>query len=385
MKWDFDKLIKKSMKIAHLSALSTAIVVNDKMVWAKGYGLYDRENNKEADEKTIYLMSSLSKSITATAVMQLYEKGYFALDDDVNNHLSFNLRNPHYPDAPITFRMLLSHTSSLGPEEGDLYAKTQMPAGEKDILQNYYCGIIPGDLKVENYPYPFLKDYLVPGGIYNRPLVWNNIPPGEVMVYSNIGYGLLGYLVELLTGQSFEEYCQKNIFKPLDMKDSSFILSNLDINRVAVSYEYRSRNYIRILPYSFLVCPSGGLRTTVLDLSNFLMAYMNGGVNNGTRILKEETINEMHTVQCQKTYHDFSYGLGWQIKGKSSSNQFIFNTGGFWGVRAKMKFSPYDKIGIIFFTNVNPFDSKKIGKMLRRYIADTLIDELLFRKAFLHY
>jgi CubicO group peptidase (beta-lactamase class C family) len=112
---------------------------------------------------------------------------------------------------------------------------------------------------------------------------------------------------------------------------------------------------------------------------------MNSGVYEGIRILKEENINEMHTIQCQKTYHDFSYGLGWQINGKLPSNRFISNTGGFWGVRAKMKFSPYDKIGIIFFANVNPFDSKKMGKLLRRFIADNLIEELLFRKAFLKY
>ena len=186
MKWNFEKIIKKAMKIAHLSALSAAVVVNDKMKWAEGYGLYDRENKKAATEETIYLMSSLSKSITATAVMQLYEKGHYDLDDDVNEYLPFKLRNPFHKDAPITFRMLLSHTSGLALEEGDLYAKTQISTRKKDILQNYYCGIIPANLKIHNYPDPFLKEYLVPGGIYYRPLIWTKSSPGEIMVYSNI-------------------------------------------------------------------------------------------------------------------------------------------------------------------------------------------------------
>jgi CubicO group peptidase (beta-lactamase class C family) len=385
MKWNFEKLIKRVMKISHLSALSAGIVSDNKLVWKKGYGLYDRKNNKKADETTIYLMSSLTKSITATAVMQLFERNYFNLDDDVNNYLPFILRNPNFPNIPITIRMLLSHSSSLGSEEGDLYAKTQMPSGEKDIIHNYYTRIIPANLKIDNYPNPFLKEYLIPGGIYNRALVWNNIKPGKVMVYSNIAYGVLGYIVELLTKQSFEKYCQKNIFKPLDMIDTSFFLSNLDIKRIALSYEYKSGKYIPIIPYTFLAYPSGSLRTTIKDLANFIIANMNDGMFNDFSLLKKENIKEMHTVQCQKTYHNFKYGLGWQIKGKSTSNKILFNTGGFWGVRAKMIISKYDKIGILFFANVNPFDSRKTGKILRRYLTDTMIEQLLFRKAFHNY
>jgi len=385
MKWNDEKLLKRAMKIAHLSALSAAIVIDDKKVWSNGYGLYDRENKKKANDETIYLMSSLSKSITATAIMQLYEKGYFDLDEDVNNHLPFNLRNPYYPNIPITFRMLLSHSSSLAPEEGNLYAASQLPSGKKDILQNYYCRIIPANIKVLDYPDPFLKEYLVKGGLYYRSLVWNKIPPGKVMVYSNIAFGVLGYILELLTKQSFDEYCQKNIFKPLNMENSSFLLSNLDYNKVAVSYEYKSGKYFPLIPYTFLVYPSASLRTSVKDLSSFLIAHMNDGLYKKNRILKEENIKEMHTIQCKKTYHDFYYGLGWQIKGRSFKNQFIFNTGGFWGVRAKIKFFIDDKIGIIFFSNVNPFDSKKISKNIRRYLADMFIDEILFRKAYLEF
>ncbi|HHF56612.1 MAG TPA: class A beta-lactamase-related serine hydrolase, partial [Thermoplasmatales archaeon] len=77
----FDRAMTKLMGMAHMSALSAAIVKNNEVVWAKGFGLYDRENNKEADEKTIYLVASISKTFTATALMQLYEKGYFKLDD----------------------------------------------------------------------------------------------------------------------------------------------------------------------------------------------------------------------------------------------------------------------------------------------------------------
>jgi len=216
----FDRAMTKLMGMAHMSALSAAIVKNNEVVWAKGFGLYDRENNKEADEKTIYLVASISKTFTATALMQLYEKGYFKLDDDVSNYLPFTLRNPNYPDKPITFRMLLAHQSSLAEDPPGFYA------------------YIPGDLEVEGYPYPWLEEYLVPGGINYIPQIWTDLPPGEEMNYANVGYGLLGYLVERISGKPFEEYCRENIFEPLSMNDTSFRLANVNTSRVAVPYVF---------------------------------------------------------------------------------------------------------------------------------------------------
>jgi len=365
----FDRMIQRAMKIARLSALSAAVVVNNETIWAKGFGLYDRENGKEATNETIYLMASISKTVTSTAVMQLCERGYFGLDDDVNNFLPFGLRNPNYPDVPITFRMLLSHTSSIAPEESD------SPI-------NYYIRVIPANETVEGYPYPFLKEYLVPGGLYYRSNLWLDIRPGKKMAYSNIAFGVLGYLVEIISNKSFEEYCQENIFEPLDMKDSSFLISNINVSKLAIPYNIEKRKYVPIMHFTFMDYPAGGLRTSVLDLSHFLIAHMNGGVYNGTRILNESTVEEMHTIQCNNTDHNFKYGLGWQIWGKpGNKNQLIFHGGGSWGVTTVMDFSPYDKIGIIFFTNINQHGSKI--QDFREKISISFITALLFGKGFM--
>jgi len=350
----FDRAMTKLMGMAHMSALSAAIVKNNEVVWAKGFGLYDRENNKEGDEKTIYLVASISKTFTATALMQLYEKGYFKLDDDVNNYLPFTLRNPNYPDKPITFRMLLAHQSSLAEDPPGFYA------------------YIPGDLEVEGYPYPWLEEYLVPGGINYIPQIWTDLPPGEEMNYANVGYGLLGYLVERISGKPFEEYCRENIFEPLSMNDTSFRLANVNTSRVAVPYVFNLR-YQPLLHYGILVYPAGGLRTTVMDLSRFLMAHMNGGVYNGTRILSEESVNEMHTVQYPSRKYSFQYGLGWQIWEKAGET-YIGHTGGLYGVATKMVFRKSDGTGIIFFTN------KEVSN-IREMVAFSLIEKLLFWKA----
>ncbi len=355
----FDKIMLKLMEIAHMSALSAVIVKDNEVVWTKGYGLYDRERNKEADEETIYLVASISKTFTATALMQLYEKGYFDLDDDVNNYLPFSLRNPNHPDMPITFRMLLAHQSSL--------------ATEREDLPTFFTRIIPGNLEVAGYPYPFLKDYLVSGGIHYKPGVWTNVPPGEEMYYANIGYSLLGYLVEILSGNSFGEYCREYIFEPLGMKNTSFRLANVNVSRVAVPYDFQLGEYYPILHYDLLDCPAGGLRTSVSDISHFLIAHMNGGVYNGIRILEELTVEEMHTVQYPSSNYAFEYGLGWQIW-KKGGNIHIGHTGGLFGVSTKMVFRESDKNGIIFFTNKEVYN-------IREVVVFSLIERLLFWKA----
>ena len=109
----FDLKIKLLMKVGHMPSLSACIIKNNGIVWSKGYGFYDIMHRKKACDDTIYMIGSISKSVTATALMQLYEQGLFDLDDDVSDYLPFTLRNPKYPDVPITFRMLLAHQSSL--------------------------------------------------------------------------------------------------------------------------------------------------------------------------------------------------------------------------------------------------------------------------------
>jgi len=349
----FDSMIKGLMKIGHMSSISAAIVNGNEIKWVKGYGIYNREKGFTSDENTVYLVASISKTITATAIMQLQEKGLLNIDDDVNKYLPFSLRNPNYPDIPITIRMLLSHTSSLNEDPITFYA------------------YIPGDPEIEGYPYPWLKDYLTPNGRIYIPQVWGDYPPGEKMKYANVGYGILGYVVERVSGMPFEEYCRKNIFEPLQMYNSSFYLSSFDTNRVAVPYTIYRGEYYPFLHYGILVYPAGGLRTTVIDLSHFLMAHMNGGVWNGVRILSERSVEEMHSIQAYSSY-GFDYGLGWQIWQKGGGLQ-IGHTGGLYGVSTEMAFRE-DGCGIIFFTD------KEI-KNIREMIVFSLLERLLFWKA----
>jgi CubicO group peptidase (beta-lactamase class C family) len=252
--------------------------------------------------------------------------------------------------------MLLAHQSSLATD-----------------LPTFFTITMPGNLEITGYPVPFLEDYLVPGGIQYRAQVWNDYPPGDNMYYANIGFAVLGYLVEILSGKNFEEYCIENIFLPLQMYNTSFELKNLNYSNIAIPYDHQLGIYYPYLHYFILDYPAGGLRTTVKDLSRYLIAFINNGVYEETRILEESSVIEMHKIHYLSSTYGFQYGLGFQIW-EESSDTIIGHTGGLFGVATKMVFRQSDKSGIIIFTNT-------ALQNLREVIAFSIIERLLFWKA----
>jgi len=359
----FDKYITFLMKFAHKPSVSACIIINDSVVWSKGYGLYDIENNKPATPDTLYLMASISKTVTATALMQLYEQELFDLDDDVNDYLPFSLRNPNFLDTSITFRMLLSHRSSLASDNSDRLC----------------CSIIPGDPDIPSYPDPWLKDYLTPGGSAYHSSVWSDSPPGEQFYYANIGYSIIGYLVELISGQNFNEYCKEHIFTPLEMYNTSFRLKDHNSSEIAIPYFYKKGEYIANPHYGMIVIhPSASMRTSIEELSHFLIAHMNGGIYKDVRILNESTVELMHTRHYPPNDQGFGYGLGWIINEKLFRKKTIGHSGGWPGVHTQMTFRPDDKTGILIFTN--SYDSSQYSGPVVG-LAFSLVINALFNKA----
>ena len=361
----FDLKIKLLMKIGHIPSISVCIIKNNTIVWDKGYGFYDRLLRKKPDVNTVYMAGSISKTITTAALMQLYEKGYFNLDDNVSKFLPFDLKNPRYPNINITFRMLLAHQSSLH---------------DHNELSSYKYEFS------NNYNYSYFKELLTPNGKDYHPEYWAAYPPGKEANYSNLGLILLGYIVERMTNQSLEQYCQKNIFNPLNMKNSSFQIDNLNRGNLAVPYFQIAGIYLRIPHTDFsFVDPAGGLYTTAEDLSHFLIAHMNGGVYNGIRILNESTINLMHTVQYPNSsiYIIYRFGLGWLIIPNENGEAYQGHDGDTICFHAKMRICDSNGNGVIFFYNVGSGPWKALRKIDFRIENECLylIKNLLFEKA----
>jgi len=346
----FDMKMSYLMKFAKFPSLSACIINNDQVIWSKGYGYYDLEHQKEPTPDTIYLIASITKTIVGTALMQLYEQDYFSLDEDVNAYLPFQLRNPHFPSEPITFRMLLSHTSSLNT----------------NTRNEYYWMNFSGDPPFSFFPEPFLEEFLIPGGKYYHEDVWSDTyKPGQHAMYANIGFDLISHLVEILSGETFLPYCQHHIFDPLNMYNTSFNLSTLNIDNVAIPYQYHLGKYYQINELSFLYgdftpsepywrlrfYPAGGLYTTINDLSHFLIAHMNDGVYQNTSILEKETVDLMHTIQPDNA---LQYGLAWMDYPIGLKYSAMGHGGDIMGVDTWMLYMPSEDVGIIYFANGNP-------------------------------
>lgn len=356
----FDKSVILLMKLAHKPSVATCIIINDNVTWSKGYGFYDIENKKPAKTDTLYLMASISKTVTATALMQLYDQKYFDLDDDVNKYLPFSLRNPNHPNENITIRMLLSHRSSL--------------AG--DNLYWLCLSYIPGDPDVPSYPYPWLKEYLTPNGSAYTSRIWSKYSPGEKYLYSNIGYSIIGYLVERISGKRFDLYCKDHIFTPLEMYNTSFRLKGLNLSNIAIPYEYNDGEYLAHPHYGMhIIYPSATMRTSIEEYSHFLIAHMNGGWYKDTRILNTTTVELMHTAHYPSSGKN-NYGLGWSIRETFFDNKEIGHTGGWPGVQTFTRIKSDKNIAITIFTNC--MDSE-----LRTSPLETLAFKLLINALFL--
>jgi len=357
----FDTYLQMLMRLAHKPSLATCIIKYDEVVWSHAYGYYDIENKKEATTQTLYLQASVSKTVTATALMQLYEQGLFDLDDDVNEYLPFDLRNPNYPDIPITIKMILSHRSSLADD--NLYW----------ICLSY----LPGDPDVEGFPYPWLEEYLTPGGSAYSSSTWSMDRPGEKYYYANIGFSIVAYLVELLSHQDFNDYCKEHIFQPLQMNATGFRLRDVDIDTIAVPYEYKNDVFFRHPQYGIHVLyPAITLRTSIEDYSHFIIAHMNGGVWNGVRILNESTVQLMHTAQFSPS-DTYNYGLGWEVTNKPFQKTYG-HSGGYVGALNLITIHPEYNTAVILFTNA--LDSE-LHSTRMEWKAISAINKALFFKA----
>ena len=174
---DFDAFMHNGLARTETPGMSVAVVRGEQTIFARGYGWADIAAGKKADAGTVFHVASVSKLVTATAIMMLLEQGAFQLDDKVAAYLDFPLLHPKFPDVPITFRHLLSHTSGISDA---VYDKTAAFA-------------VQGDPRLPLRD--FVKGYLSRGGAWYDADVSFAARPGTEWRYSNVGIALLGYLV----------------------------------------------------------------------------------------------------------------------------------------------------------------------------------------------
>lgn len=341
-----NKVIESEFKAKGYVGLAYVAIKNDSVVFSGAKGFADVSKHKAFTLKTIMPeIASVSKTIIATAIMQLQEQGLINLEADINNYLPFSVSNPNFPSIKISVKMLLTHTSSISD------------GGYKSTFYLYGYGDYPQTLT------SFMKDYLLYGGQYYTHKSFSNTKPGEKYSYSNVGSALLGSAVEYITGISYNTYCKEKIFQPLGMNSTSFFFSEIPKEQVAIPYTLSSQLNPPNPFYSYPDYPNGQLKTTIEDLSKFLMAIMNNGTYKTVQILQPQSVLLMLQDHLGG---DIKQGLIFYPQ-KIGDKEYWTHGGGDPGVSTELYFDPVTKTGAIIFANATLKNSTPILNSLLKY------------------
>ena len=276
------------------ASLGFVLIKNGKVFFQKGYGYADsKKGTPVVPDRTLFYAASVSKLVTATAVMQLIEQRKLRADADVNTYLTrFQLEN-NFP-APVTVANLLTHTSGL--DDSFIVGSVDRPS---DLVSL-------GDFFTKNPPR-------------------RGRPPGEQIVYSNMGMAFAGYLVEAVSGVSFYEFAEQNVFRPLGMEHSSFrrpFPSNLAPSVATAGVAGQPPDKTAIQPY-----PAESLVSTVTDMGHFIIAHLNDGRFEHDQILSEASAHEMHRQHFTQHPHMPGVAYGF-FESYINDRRALFHTGG---------------------------------------------------------
>jgi len=341
---NLDSLIQVEMTAHAVPGLAACVVRGSELAWHGEYGFARLEDNIPVVDSTVFDLASASKTATAVALMQLCERGVFGLDDDINPSLPFPVRHPSYPSTPITFRMLLTHTSGIA-----------------DYWPTFWMLQRQGDPDVGLRR--FVEGYLVPDGEFydsvNNFCPWS---PGEQYQYCNLAIALAGYLVEAL-GDSFHHYTRDSLFLPLDMDRSVWYFRDIDTNSMAMPYYDSGGLHHRYGHQSLPDVPAGTMKSSAPQLGRFLSMMLGWGELDGTRVLDSATVALMTTAQ-----HPPGIGLVWRHE--YIGQHEVWSHGGAWnGISTWIGFCRTDNTGVVVLCNLGGVHGSILG-----VIAPALFD-----------
>ena len=379
-----DKLLQEYVATQKLPNAVALIARKGKIVYYKAYGHSNTETKTALKRDDIFRMASQSKAIASTAMMMLWEEGKFSLDESISKYIP-EFKNPKvlvrlnwadttYTAEPakseITFRQLLTHTSGLdyagiGSQEFKaIYAKADIPSG------------------IGNHESTIGEKMKILGGL---PLKHH---PGEAYTYG-LNCDVIGYLVGVLSGITFDQFLQTRLFKPLGMSDTYFYLPSDKHKRLVAVHRSVNGRYEVIKDKIFdgvnpeyptlkgtYYSGGAGLSGTIEDYAKFLQMFLNKGEYNGVRILSRKTIELMLTAQLQPPLTN-QVGLGFGLETEVNDFRNPESKGSFsWGGAFSTTYwsDPKENLVALVYTNIYASDSHNIRDRFKALTYEAIID-----------
>jgi CubicO group peptidase (beta-lactamase class C family) len=322
--------IRDIMQQSKVMGLSVAVVKKGKIIYTHSFGLKVAESNTPLTDDCLFRIASISKSFSATSIMQLVEAKKLSLEDDISDLVGIKIRNPKFPETVITLRMVLSHRSSINDSQGYFTLDAINPAKNPDWAKCY-----------------------------------NDYEPGTGYQYCNLNYNMVGTIIEIISGERFDQYVKHHILDPLGLY-GGYCVDSLDASRFAAIYEYDDSlkkfnpspaayaprreevaNYV--MGYSTpIFSPTGGMKISTTDLAQYMIMHMKQGRHKGKRIISKKSAEQMQTKLSDKE----GYGLAIMTSDKLIAGKTMKgHTGSAYGLYSIMFFQPEEKFGIVVISN----------------------------------
>jgi CubicO group peptidase (beta-lactamase class C family) len=334
-----DEFFPREMSRRYIPGLVFVFVSGGEVAVARGYGAAELEPRRPVDpERTRFRLASVSKAVTATAALKLVEDGRLDLHRNVNTYLS----DVHITEerGTITLHHLLTHTAGFDERLTGMTART---AGDMQPLTSYLARSMP-------------------------PLF---VEPGRVISYSNHGLGVVGLLLQQVSGRPFVDYVREQVFEPLGMLRSGALVGPAP-DDLAVAYDFADGRHRALSPEYLQVTPAGAFFTTGTDMGRFLIAHLRGGAYQDRRILRPDTVALMHAQHFTQSPGTSGWAYGLWEDARNGRRALLHNGGGK-GYRSLMYLLPEQDAG--FFLAYNLADRHEEGELQEVFITE-------FRKRF---
>ena len=307
-------LVDHELREKRIPSIAVALVDNQDIVWAQGFGFAEPDQKRDASAGTVYRVGSVSKLFTDIAIMRLVEEGKLNLDAPVTDIIpDFHPHNPF--GGKITLRELMSHRSGLVREPPKGHYFDSLPPGLADVVQS----------------------------LNETTLIY---PPGTHTKYSNAGITVVGYALEQRAGQPFAQYLKAAVLDRMGLRTSAFEPTS-DLTRdlaKAEMWTYDGR-FFPAPAFPLGTFPAGSLYTTVTDLGRFESVLFAGGRGPGGQVVSKATLDEMWTPQLAGG-EPSHFGLGF-IVGELGGHRLVGHDGAIYGFATSVAVLPDDKLGAV--------------------------------------
>lgn len=340
--------IELQMAYRGLPGLSIGIVHDQDLIWARGFGLADREAHRPAAADTLYRIASITKLFTATAILQLRDAGKLQLDDPVAKHLAWFKPPARFADAPAaTIRHLLTHTAGVAREA----------------------------------PFPYWTTLDFPAIEAIRAALPNQepaLPTETTWKYSNLGLTLAGEIVAALSGEAYADYVARHVLAPLGMAATLVAAPDPAHAKLATGHARRMPDGGRAAaPYTDTkgIAAAANMTSNVEDLARFAMLQFRAGLGRpkgGAQILSGTTLAEMQRIHWLEPDWQAGWGLGFRIF-RRAGKTIVGHGGSVRGYRTDLALSPADKVAVIVLINADDGEPMLFSEKAFQWVAPAIV------------